>query len=209
MIAATSLLLFLMAATLLLLAPGPNMAFVLAHGMAHGWRGGLAAALGIAVADLLLTALTAGGVTALVSNWPPSFDIVRFAGVFYLLWLAQGALRHRGGGAEPPRRPLPGLRAVFLRALLNSLLNPKALLFFMVFLPQFVAPGHAPVGVQLAIFGALLALIALVFHSCLGALGGRLGDWLRRRPAFAAVQARLTGLLMLGLAARLALLSRP
>ena len=75
MISLVTLAVFSGAVLLLLLSPGPNMAFVISHGVTHGWRGGCASALGIAVADLLLTALTAMGVTALVASWPPAFDL--------------------------------------------------------------------------------------------------------------------------------------
>jgi hypothetical protein len=82
----TTLSVFLVAALVLFLSPGPNMAFVLSHGIAYGPRGGFAAALGIGAADLVLTALTAMGVTAIVAAWPPAFDILRYIGALYLVW---------------------------------------------------------------------------------------------------------------------------
>ena len=149
------------------MSPGPNMAFVLAHGASYGWRGGVAAALGISAADLVLTALTAAGVTAAIAQWPPSFDLIRWAGVFYLLWMAWKALRVRATG--PLHTALQAsLMSVFMRAMLNSLLNPKALLFFMVFLPQFVVPGSSSVARQIVTLGLVLTLIATFFHIALG-----------------------------------------
>lgn len=129
MIDLATLAVFSGAVLLLLLSPGPNMAFVISHGVTHGWRGGVASALGIGVADLLLTLLTATGVTALVASWPPSFDLIRYAGVVYLLWLAFKTVQKRSGldTADVSRIPLG---RVFWQAMLNSLLNPKALLFF-------------------------------------------------------------------------------
>lgn len=97
MISLVTLGVFSGAVLLLLLSPGPNMAFVISQGVTHGWRGGVASALGIGVADLLLTALTAMGVTALVASWPPAFDLIRCAGVIYLLWLAFKTLQKRPG----------------------------------------------------------------------------------------------------------------
>ncbi|HCE6867939.1 TPA: LysE family translocator [Pseudomonas aeruginosa] len=207
MIGLSTLTLFVVAVLMLLLSPGPNMAFVMGHGMSLGWRGGAVAAAGIACADLLLTALTVSGVTALVASWPPAFDIIRYAGVLYLLWLAYGMLHDKAAAPTQTLSVLP-LRQVFLRALLNSLLNPKALLFFMVFLPQFVEPSAGPVALQLMQLGGVLALVALLFHLLLGGLSGPLGAWLRRHRPFAVAQSRLLGLLMLGLALRLLLLGR-
>ena len=172
MIDLATLAVFSGAVLLLLLSPGPNMAFVVSHGVTHGWRGGMASALGIGVADVLLTALTATGVTALVASWPPSFDVIRYAGVVYLLWLVFKTLQ---------KRPVPNaghidrvpLGRVFLQAMLNSLLNPKALLFFVVFLPQFVRPEAGDIAVQLMVLGGVLTVIAAVFHGLLGILVGR------------------------------------
>ena len=96
MVALSTLSLFLLAVLVLMLSPGPNMAFVLSHGMALGPRGGLAAALGIAAADLVLTLLTASGVTALLAAWAPMFDLLRYLGALYLLWLAWQAWRQPG-----------------------------------------------------------------------------------------------------------------
>ena len=155
MISLVTLGVFSGAVLLLLLSPGPNMAFVISQGVAHGWRGGIAAALGIGVADLLLTALTAMGVTAVVASWPPAFDLIRCAGVIYLLWLVFKTLQKRPslGAAHVGS---VALSRVFLQAMFNSLLNPKALLFFMVFLPQFVRPEAGPIALQLLVLGGVL-----------------------------------------------------
>lgn len=171
MIDLATLAVFSGAVLLLLLSPGPNMAFVISHGVTHGWRGGMASALGIGVADVLLTALTATGVTALVASWPPSFDVIRYAGVVYLLWLVFKTLQKSPGSDAAHINRVP-LGRVFLQAMLNSLLNPKALLFFLVFLPQFLRPEAGAIAVQLMVLGGVLTLIAAVFHMLLGIFGG-------------------------------------
>jgi threonine/homoserine/homoserine lactone efflux protein len=207
-IALPTLTLFAGAALLLLLSPGPNMAFVIAHGARYGWRGGVAAALGIGAADLVLTMLTAAGVTAIVAKWPPAFELIRVAGVLYLLWMAYKAWRI--SASLPAHRELQGsLASVFVRALLNSLLNPKALLFFLVFLPQFVVRGTAPVAQQLIILGAVLTAIAVVFHAGLGILGGAIHRLPSRSHGAARWQSRGLVLVLTMLAVRLALTSRP
>jgi threonine/homoserine/homoserine lactone efflux protein len=205
---ASNLYLFIVAALLLLIVPGPNMAIVTSHALAHGWRAGFAAALGITLADVLMTLMVSAGLGALVMSWAPAFDMLRWAGACYLLWLAWQALKTTP--ADTDAQPLQAsLRKVFAQATLNSLLNPKALLFFMVFLPQFVTVGAGSITLQLMFLGSLLALIALIFHAllgfCVGRLHGRFRDGIISKRlgacAFAAVMAAL--------AARLLLLNRP
>ncbi len=208
MIDLATLAVFSGAVVLLLLSPGPNMAFVISHGMTHGWRGGAASALGIGVADLLLTALTAMGVTALVASWPPSFDLIRYAGVIYLLWLVSKTLQAKPGGAATQVERVR-LGRVCVRAMLNSLLNPKALLFFVVFLPQFVRPEAGPIATQLWVLGGVLTFIAAVFHLVLGVFGGAASRFFSGRPGTATLQKWGLATVLTVLAVRLALMARP
>jgi threonine/homoserine/homoserine lactone efflux protein len=209
MISLATLALFLLAVLALFLSPGPNMAFVLSHGVAHGPRGGFAAALGISSADLVHTLFAATGVTALVAAWPPSFDLLRYAGALYLLWLAVQAVRS-GSGLPVGARAQPSAFARIVRmAFLNNLVNPKALLFFMVFLPQFVDPARGSVPLQLVQLGVMLSAAALAFNTLLGACSGQVGRWLQRRPGAEKFQRGLLALVMVGLAIRLLLLDRP
>lgn len=203
--------LFLLAVTVLMVSPGPNMAFVLSHGAAHGWRGGFAAALGIGAADLLHSLFAASGMTAVIAAWPHSFDVIRSLGAIYLLWLAVQAFR--SGRATSSRTPLEHAVAhtsmwrIFRMALLNCLLNPKALLFFMVFLPQFVDARRGSVALQMLILGLTLAMIATLFNTLLGALSARVSALLHR-PRGARWPSLLLGSVLLGLAVRLLLMDR-
>jgi len=208
MIDPATLSLFLLAVLALFLSPGPNMAFVLSHGVAHGVRGGFAAAMGISAADLVHTLCAATGITALVAAWPPSFDVLRDAGALYLLWLAWQAMRPATTHGNKQAQPATFARIVRM-ALLNNLVNPKALLFFMVFLPQFVNPSHGHVTLQLLILGVTLAAGALVFNTLLGACSGQIGRRLQARPGAEKLQRGLLAFVMIGLALRLLLLDRP
>jgi threonine/homoserine/homoserine lactone efflux protein len=209
---ATTLTLFLTATLVLFLSPGPNMAFVLSHAATHGPRGGLAVALGIALADVVLTLLTATGVAGLVTAWPPSFDVLRMGGAAYLLWMAWNAWHHTGHLTLTRVGHAPW-RTVCRRSMLNSLLNPKALLFFWVFLPQFVEPSSTPVPVQLALLGGVLTLASLVFHGALGLVGGRLAQAVSSRlahhPGWTHLPGRVQAGVLAALAVRLLLTQRP
>ena len=198
---------FLLAVMVLFLSPGPNMAFVLSHGLAYGSRGGIAAALGITAADLTLTLLTATGVTALVAARPTSFDVLRYLGALYLLWLAVRSFRSSGAAMIKYDESQSVARIAGV-AMLNSLLNPKALLFFMVFLPQFVVVERGQVALQLAVLGCSLSFAALLFNAALGTFSGRLGAFLLRSPRTMKCQRWLLIGVLISLALRL-LLERP
>lgn len=208
MIDLATLGLFLLAVLALFLSPGPNMAFVLAHGVAQGPRGGFAAAIGISAADLVHTLCAATGITALVAAWAPAFDLLRYAGAAYLFWLAAKAWRDGGAATVGTASPAPFARIV-RQAWLNNLVNPKALLFFMLFLPQFVDPARGHVTLQLVLLGGMLSLAALAFNTLLGAFSGQVGRWLQRRPGAARLQHRLLAMAMFGMALRLLMLDRP
>ncbi len=202
--------LFLLAVLALFLSPGPNMAFVMSHGMAYGPRGGLAAAIGIGSADLVLTALTATGVTALMLAWSASFDVLRTVGAVYLLWLAIKALRAPANALAPGNNAPPlAFHSIAKNAMLGSLLNPKALLFFSVFLPQFVNPANGNIALQLVTLGLVLSCASVVFNTTLGAFSGRLGTWMQRHPRAATFQKWLLGGVLATMALRMFLTERP
>ena len=210
MIDTSTFLLFLLAVLALFLSPGPNMAFVMSHGMAYGLRGGLAAALGIGSADVVLTALSATGVTAMIFAWTESFDVLRIAGAAYLLWLAIKTLSSPAHVSTPGNSTANLSFAKIMRnAMLGSLLNPKALLFFTVFLPQFVNPAKGSITLQLVILGLLLSVASVVFNTTLGAFSGQLGTLVQRKPRVARFQKWLLGGVLAVLAVRMFLTERP
>ncbi|MFN3310462.1 MAG: LysE family translocator [Thermomonas sp.] len=198
-----TLWLFIAAATALLLSPGPNMALVVAQALAQGVRGGIAVASGILLADLVMTLLVMAGIAATLAAWPGALGVIQAAGALYLAWLGVQSLRgHPQRGQVEVIRSTP---AIVRLSLLTSLLNPKALLFFLVFLPQFVAPERGPVALQLGLLGALLALLAFAFHAALGVASAHAG----RRVTFGQARViwlgRLQALVFFALAARLLL----
>ena len=205
---ASTLLLFSAAVLGLLLSPGPNMAMVVSQGAAHGARGGIASAAGIFVADLLMTLLVCAGIAAVITAWPPSFALLRWAGAGYLAWLAWNAWhRHERAAQDAPVLPSPW--QAFRGAALVSLLNPKALLFFLVLLPQFADPHRGNIPPQLLVLGLLLSSLAFFFHALLGMVAGRVVRAFRRNTGALRWLDRLQVGVLLGLAMRLLLLERP
>jgi threonine/homoserine/homoserine lactone efflux protein len=198
-----TLLLFSVAVLGLLITPGPSMAFLFAHSLASGPRGGLAVATGILLSDLVMSALTAAGVTGLIVALPGSLDAIRLVGAAYLLWLAAKALRPQAAGAVTVAARLP-FAAVMRQSLVNSLLNPKAFLFFVVFIPQFVDPARGRLPMQLAVLGMVLALEAWSFHAVLGLVSGSLATRLQGARLRTHLS-RLQALVFVALALRLLL----
>ncbi len=201
------LLAYLAACAVLIVTPGPDMLFVVAQTLRGGTARGWAAALGVFVGTFGHVALAALGLAALLAASPKLFLAARVAGAVYLLWLGVSALRSAlrpGGGEGGTAAPGPpavvgagrGLGAAFRQGMVTNLLNPKVALFFLAFLPQFVAPDRAPARLQMLLLGPLLPLFALPFFGALIAAAGRAASVLAkaRRWLDAAAGAVFVGL---------------
>lgn len=196
---------FLVATWVLILTPGPDMLFVIGQTLSGGARRGWAAVFGIVTGAMVHIALAASGVAALLAAAPALFDALRVAGALYLLWLAQGALRAAWRGGAKLEAAAPA-RAAFRDGLVTNLTNPKVILFFLAFLPQFVDPERAPAWLQMVILGPLVPLMAMPLYGVLIAGADRAAARLSR---FARWLDGLAGLLFLVLGLRLLLASRP
>ena len=189
------LLPFLAASLLLTLAPGPDNLLVLSLGIARGRRQGIAFGLGCALGCLNHTLLAALGVGALIVASAPAFNALRLAGGLYLLWLGIQAIRQ----AAPAHPALPGTPSgegcgrLFRRGLLANAINPKVVLFFLAFLPQFVDASRGDTAWQIAQLGLLFTLQAALVFATLGAFAGTLGERLARRPGMSRWLERIAG----------------
>lgn len=188
----------------IILLPGPNSLFVLATSASRGVRVGYQAACGVFLGDSILMALTAGGAASLLRVLPVLFVALKVLGAAYLCYLGlrliQSAWRHR-----PEARHVElGSGSRFHKALLLSLLNPKAILFLLSFFVQFVDPAYAHPAVPFLILALILQSVSVVYLSVLIFGGARLAAAFRRRQMLARIGSGLTGVLFLGFAARLA-----
>jgi len=202
---------FLVAACVVIAAPGPDSLNTLAIGMSRGRREAVAYALGVGIGCMTHTLWAVLGVSALVAASEALFTLVKLAGVAYLLWLGVQALRDRGGlappGGDAASAALPARRRL-LQGVLTNALNPKVMLFFLAFLPQFADPRLGAVGVQMFWMGTSFAVITTIAYVLLGAGAGTVGARLLRRPSLARWLNRATGVLFIGLALRLVLADR-
>ncbi|MCR9270708.1 MAG: LysE family translocator [Hyphomonadaceae bacterium] len=174
---------FLLAMVLIELTPGPNMGWLAMLSAQHGWRVGLMAVAGITIGLGLQVLAAATGVAAMVAAFPVVFETLRWAGVAFMLWLAWQAYAEMGSAV-----PAAGLTEKgFRRGLIANLLNPKALLFYVVVIGQFTAPESGAVWQQILILGTIHLLIAGAVHIAIVSLGTRIGQslerWRRSQPA--------------------------
>lgn len=194
-------LLFMAGALALNLTPGPDMTFVLAQSAHSGARAGLAAALGIGAGALFHMTLAAFGLAALFAAFPLAFDIVRYIGAAYLVWIAWGMIRrppHLGRDAAQPAS------AVFRQGMLTNMLNPKVAMFFIAFLPQFVVKSAGPAWAQILVLGIAFNISGTLVNCAVALGGGRLAHRLRANPRIGKILGWISGSVMLGLALRLA-----
>ncbi|RDD87456.1 leucine efflux protein LeuE [Streptomyces parvulus] len=207
---------YLAGLALIILLPGPNSLYVLSVAARHGVRAGYTAAAGVWCGDTVLMTLSAAGVASLLQANAVLFGIVKYAGAGYLTWMAVGMLRAawgmwrtrreqaardagapEGGGDERP----------FRRALVVSLVNPKAILFFVAFFVQFVDPGYAHPALSFVVLGALAQVASFLYLSALIFSGTRLAAAFRRRKRLSAGATSAAGALFLGFAVKLSVAS--
>jgi len=197
---------FFMALAVVYLLPGPDMILLLQTGARQGKGAALATAMGLGIARGCHVALAALGLAALFKAAPWTFDVVRLAGAAYLLWIGIQCLRttmlpNLGSADTTGEKPRWG--TAIRRGLLTNLLNPKALLFCSVLLPQFINPQAGPVLGQFATLGVVLVGVGLLFDSTYALIGAALGRWLQRSPSAQRLQQWLFGSLLIGFAVRL------
>ena len=171
---------FIAATVLLALFPGPNMALTVSNSVAYGTRWGLLTVAGTSAALAIQLALVAVGMTTLLAAAGEWFSVLRWVGAAYLVWI----------GVQTWRAPPPDLRPVAVRGrsvrrtvgrgMFVSLTNPKVLLFFGAFFPQFVSPLH-PLGPQLALLSATFLLVVGALDTLWAVLAGRMRGWIARQ----------------------------
>jgi threonine/homoserine/homoserine lactone efflux protein len=208
MVSTHLLVVFIAALIVVYAVPGPDMALVLQTSIGRGSRPGLAAAGGLAVSRATHVTLSACGVAALLQSAPWLYEVVRYGGAGYLAYVAVQIFRSPmfalPTGGEPDRTADP-LRAMFVKGLLTNLLNPKALLFCSVLLPQFVRRDAGPVALQVAELGVLLVAVGACFDVVYACGAARISGWLRAHPLAQTLQRWTFSVALIGFALRLSL----
>ncbi len=197
---------FLVAAVVLNLAPGPDIAFIIGQTVRGGRKAGFAALGGIWLGAFGHVLMAAAGLSAILATSAMAFSVVKWAGAAYLLYLGIKALRSDGSGfiAEGPATS-PRAFPIFKQGIIVALLNPKVAIFFLAFLPQFVVEGAGPVWAQLFLHGTLIIVVAAFIEPPLILAGDKLTSSLRNNPRFGLWLDRSLGEIFIGLGLRLAL----
>jgi len=195
----------------IILLPGPNSMYVLSLAAQRGVKAGYRAACGVFVGDTVLMVLSAAGVASLLKANPLLFSVVKYGGAAYLLYIGTGMLRSawsklRARGDAPVEAPqaVDGERP-FRKALIVSLLNPKAILFFISFFIQFVDPAFPHPALSFVVLGAIAQCASFLYLSTLIFAGARLAEHFRRRRKLSAGAASSVGGLFIGFSVKLAL----
>jgi len=189
-------------AMLLLLVPGPAVLYITSRSIGLGRAAGLVSAMGIAVGTLFHVAAATLGLSALLVSSASAFQLVKYAGAAYLIYLGIRTLRSGDAAMIDPSSERLSLRRVFGQGVLVNLLNPKTALFFLAFLPQFVDPARGHATLQIFELGVLFALMGWVSDSVWAMIAGTFAERLRGSVRLGRAQRKVSGgaLIALGVA---------
>lgn len=199
--------LFFIASIMLVLSPGPDLLLISTYSSSKGFRAGFMLAIGIFIAGIIQTLLVAFGLGKLMQQIPPIATAIKVVGALYLAWLGVNLIKAWYKSQTTPNKSpqVSELDSVQLisKGLLNNLLNPKALLFFSLFLPQFTSEISSLTG-QILILGTLLSSIALTINTLFSLAFSKIGSYLGNKLKFGKHIDGLLGVIFIGLATRLA-----
>lgn len=204
-----ALALFAIASVLLVLTPGPNLLYLVSRTLCQGRTAGVVSLAGTSLGFLVHVIAAALGLSAIFVTVPILYDVVRYAGAAYLVWLAWDAVRPGGRNVFATRALPHDPPAKLLRVgLFTSILNPKVALFYLALFPQFIEPSRGSVLMQGLVLGAVQMSISIVGDLLFVLAASAISTWLATRPLWTRVQRWLMGVVFASIAARLALESR-
>src|ERR687898_980893 len=185
---ASTFALFVVAALVLLVIPGPSVLYIVARSIEGGRTAGLVSVLGVQTGALVHIAFAAVGLSAILASSAVAFSVVKWLGAAYLVWLGLRSIFGRDEeGGDVAVEPAP-LSRVFSQGVIVNTLNPKTALFFLAFLPQFVDPARGAAWTQIMLLGAIFVTLALCTDGLYALLSGTAGGWLARKSQSAAVR---------------------
>ncbi len=198
-----SLIAFILASTLLSLAPGPDNIFVLTQSALYGRKSGILVTLGLCTGLIVHTTAVALGVAAIFQTSAVAFNLLKIAGAMYLLYLAWGAFRASASSLEGGSSTLTSASALYRRGIIMNITNPKVSIFFLAFLPQFASADQGAMAPQIFFLGAVFIAVALLVFGTIAILAGTLGGWLNQSPKTQVYLNRIAGTVFAALALKL------
>jgi threonine/homoserine/homoserine lactone efflux protein len=199
MFSASTLFLFSVAALGLLILPGPAVLYIVTRSVAQGRRAGLASVLGIELGSLSHTVAAALGLSAILLASALAFNIIKYVGAAYLIYLGIRALLNRDRETEEDGSRTRSYAELFRKGLLVNLLNPKTALFFYAFLPQFVDPSRGSTILQILVLGGLFCLLATCTDSIYALVGSSVSGFVKKQPVYQHVQRYVSGAIYIAL----------
>ena len=193
----STFLYFLIASMLLTIAPGPDIMYLLAKSLADGARSGISLALGLTTGLIFHTSLVIIGVAAIIQQSPLAFAILKYTGAAYLLYLAWGAFHAQGNLKLNAVNKSGSYFKLYRRGVIMNVLNPKVLLFFLAFLPQFVNLNSDSVSLQIAFLGFIFGLQTLVIFSLVAICAGKVRDYILNIKNFNKIMGYIQGIVLL------------
>jgi threonine/homoserine/homoserine lactone efflux protein len=209
MIPLTELLLFAGAALLMVLTPGPNMIYLISRSICQGRKAGVISLLGVVAGFLLHLFAAAVGLSALLLAEPLGYELLKWAGAAYLLWLAWQALKPGARSPfEPQQLPPDSASKLFAMGFLTNALNPKIAVFYLSVFPQFIDPTQGSVFLQSITLGCIQIVVSFSVNLLIALSAAGIASWFARNPTWLAVQRYFMGFVLGALAVRLALEQR-
>lgn len=193
----STFLYFLIASILLTLAPGPDIMYLLAKSLADGARSGISLALGLCTGLIFHTTLVIIGVAALIQQSPVAFAALKYLGAAYLLYLAWGAFHAQGDLKLNAVNKSSSFFKLYRRGVIMNVLNPKVLLFFLAFLPQFVNLNSDSVSLQIAFLGFIFGLQTLIIFSLVAVCASKVRDYILNIKNFNKIMGYVQGFVLL------------
>ncbi|WP_297576084.1 LysE family translocator [uncultured Deefgea sp.] len=205
----SNLLMFGLLALGMVLTPGPNMIYLISRSICQGRRAGFISLGGIALGFVFYMLCAAFGITALVFAVPYAYDVLRFGGALYLLYLAWQAIKPGGRSAFSIRElPVDTPKKLFVMGFITNIANPKIAIMYLSLLPQFISPEHGSVLMQSLVLGSIQISVSLIVNALIAMMAGTLATFLSGRPLWIVVQRWIMGTVLAGLAFRMAYESR-
>jgi threonine/homoserine/homoserine lactone efflux protein len=198
-----TLIMFITASTALGFAPGPDNIFVLTQSIVNGRSAGIKITFGLCTGLIVHTTIVALGVSVLFQTSPVAFNILKYCGVVYLLFLAWKSFRASTSTLDLNEKAKLGSWQLYRRGIIMNITNPKVSIFFMAFLPQFTNPANGSITLQLILLGFIFILITIAVFSLISQLAGTIGKWLSKSEKGERILHIVAGIVFVSLAIKL------
>jgi threonine/homoserine/homoserine lactone efflux protein len=209
MIELSNLYMFIIASFILCLVPGPDNIYVLTQGMTKSKKAAVITALGLTTGLIIHTSAAAFGISVIFQTSEMAFNIVKYIGTAYLIYIAYQAFKYRNEPLDLSTQNSKGeLKKLYFKGFVMNILNPKVSIFFLAFLPQFVTPINGSISLQMIMLGLVFMAITIIVFSTIGVAGNMLSAKLLEKPSIVKYMNILTSFVLVSLGLKLALSSR-